>query len=327
MDFERSVLSGEIVETKTARIDGVQVGIVTGHIAAWRPDSHPGIFGVPDRIVRGAYIESIQEHKARNNRKVRMKYEHNHLIGGFPIDNVREDNIGLYAEGHINLDTQLGVDTYSFAKQKVLVDFSVGHIVQSDEVINGERVIKKARLIEGSIVGEPQNRRAQIAEVKSIHFPDLPLASANYHWNEKEAHERVMELKFSQGNGADAFIGEHMIADVIDEQLFAVPAAIKLAASNIDQEDKTGQTIIERYFAKMEEPSPFTNKTFYTVDDVKGWSNAEFKAALIDTGRFSNAAIRALVARSKEQATVPESNQVALGSLLENINATTNRLS
>lgn len=328
MNIERSVLSGEIVETKEATINGVPIGIVRGHVATWRADNSNGIFGVPDRILRGAYIASLQEHKARGNRQIRLKDHHMNIIGGFPIDTAHEDNIGLFAEGHINLETKQGAEVYSLAKQKVLVDFSVGHIVQEDKIENGERLIFKARIIEASIVDEPKNRNAQITEVKSINFADLPIAPATHAWDEDKARERVMELKFADGNGADAFIGEYLIADVIEGKLSAVPAALNIAAQEVkSSDDKQSQVILERYFGKMELPSPFESKLFYTVDDVRAWSNAEYKSALISTGVFSNGAVRALVARSKDQVTVPNPDAEALGSLIEKIQATTNRIS
>lgn len=173
MRLERATLAGEIVEVKEMSINGVPVGIVKGYIATWQKDHYPGIYGVPDRIVKGAYTRTLQEHKARNNRQIRLKDNHGRTIGGFPIDTAREDNIGLYAEGHINLDTQLGKEAYSLARQRVLVDFSVGHIVKKDTIENGERLIYDADLIEGSITDEPKNRWAKVSEVKSAHFADL----------------------------------------------------------------------------------------------------------------------------------------------------------
>jgi HK97 family phage prohead protease len=327
MNIERSALSGQIIETKLAEIDGVPIGIVSGHIATWKADNSNGIFGVPDRILKGAYTRSLQEHKARHNRQIRLKDHHMNIIGGFPIETAKEDNIGLFAEGHINLETKQGQEVYSLARQGVLVDFSVGHIVLDDRIENGERLIIEAKIIEGSIVDEPKNQRAQITEIKGIDFPDLPIAVGTTSWNEDEARAHVMELKFSDGNGADAFIGDHIIADVITGKLLVIPAALHLAAQEIKiSRDKTSQVLLERYFGKMEIKSPFDNQEFYTVDDVRNWSNAELKSALLSTGIFSNGAVRALVARAKDQATVLDSNNVAMGSLLENIKAVTQKI-
>jgi len=329
MNVERSVMTGEIVETKQIEVNNVPIGVVIGHLATWQSDSQGGIYGVPDRILRGSYVESIQEHKARNNRQVRLKDHHMNTIGGFPIQSVKEDNVGLFGEGHINLETQQGREAYSLARQGVLVDFSVGHIVQEDKIENGERLIMKARLIEASIVDEPKNRRANIKEVKTMaRFADLPIATGNPTWDEDSARNRVMELKYVDGNGADAFVDDSiLIADVVDGKLMVIPAAVHLAAEEVKKSgNKEAQLTLERYFGKMEVDSPFESKSFYTVSDVQDWTNTELKAALLDTGRFSNGAVRALVARSKDQPRVAGLDQNAMESLIEKIQATTNSL-
>lgn len=322
MKVEKSFLSGEITETKEIDVNGVPVGVVCGYMATWQPDAYDGVYGMPDRIMPGAYAESIAEHKGRNNRQIRLKEHHSVTIGGFPIDYVREDNVGLYGEGHINLSTQQGREAYALAKQGVLVDFSIGHIVTEDNIKDDERVILRADIIEASIVDEPKNRYAVVTEVKSGKFADLPIAQRDYKWDEESARERVLELKFRHGNGADAFVGGHIIADVVDDKLMVIPAAIHMAAEEVkSSDDKSAQAVLEQYFGKMNVRSPFGESAFYTVDDVKDWSNADFKSALLDTGMFSNGAARALIAKHRDQ-NVSDPNK-SLSSLLEKIVETT----
>ena len=290
---------GKIVETKEFSTNGINYGVIKGYIASWEPDARPGIYGVRDKIVKGAYADSIREHKKRNNRQVRLKDQHYRVIGGFPIDTVREDSYGLFGEGHINLELQQGRETYSLAKQGVLVDMSVGHIVKQEEIKDNFRHILSAELMEGSIVDEPANQSAKIVEVKSSSRSDLPILNdENYKWDVSLALERVMEMKFSQGNATDAFIGGILIADLIDGKLFAIPDAIEYAADEV--KNASDQLIIERYYAKMNKPSPFEKKMFYTLDDVKSLSRAEIKDMLSATGIFSNGAVRAIIARMRE---------------------------
>ena len=131
-----------------------------------------------------------------------------------------------------------------------------------------------------------------------------------------------MEMKFSTGNGSHAFIGENLIGDVIGDKLYAVPSAIRNVAALINgTEAKNQQVIIERYYAKMGEKSPFKNQMFYSVDDVKDWSNADLKSALLDTGMFSNGAVRALIATHRNQNVSDDTE--GLSSLLEKIVETT----
>lgn len=294
MRFEHKIL-GRVVETKDMQIDGVDYGVVSGYIATWEPDAWPGIYGVKDRIMPGAYTESIQNHRDRGNRQVRLKDQHYKTIGGFPIDNVKQDGIGLYGQGNINLNTQLGREAYALAKQGVLVDFSVGHIVMQEELKGGFRNILKADLIEGSIVDEPANQKANILEVKSSVGSELPLLDdANYKWDPIAALDRVLELKYSGGQ-SNAFISGILIADVIDGKLHAIPEAIKIAADEVKSDQE--QLIVERYFARMGVKSPFEKKMFYTLDDIKSLSNAEMKEILLSSGMFSNGAARAVVAK------------------------------
>lgn len=321
MRTERAMLSGEIIETKEMVVNGVNVGVIRGYIATWEPDARPGIYGVKDRIMRGAYAASIQEHKARNNRQVRLKNQHYQVIGGFPIENVREDNKGLFAEGHINLNMQLGRETYALAQQRVLVDMSVGHIVDQEEIKDGYRNILKAQLIEGSIVDEPANRGAIITEVKGGIKSDLPvLSDASYKWQEDEARGRVLEMKYSQGDASAAFVEGLLIADLIEGKLQVVPVALKAAASKVNSRE--GQLTVERYFAKMGEKSPFESKLFYTLDDVKSLGKAELKDLLTNSGVFSHGAARAIVARMVDESKPDD----GLSTLLEKIKLTTNNL-
>lgn len=158
---------GHLIETKEHTVDGVHIGIIEGYIAAWAPDEG-GMFGMPDRFHRGAFLKSIEEHKKRNNRQVRFKDHHGRTVGGFPIETVREDDIGLFGSGQINLEVQQGREAYSLAKQRVLVDFSVGFVSVEDKINANIRDIFEAKLFEGSIIDEPMNRAANVTEVKGV---------------------------------------------------------------------------------------------------------------------------------------------------------------
>lgn len=174
-EIETKYHSGRIIECKEETRNGVRIGIVAGYIATWDVDL--GSFGVRDRFLKGAFAESIQEHKDRDDRQIRMLFRHGEIIGGFPIDTVKEDNIGLFGIGEVNLAVPEGATAFSLAKQGVLVDFSIGfRIVESetettdDEII---RIISKARIFEGSIVPEPMNPEAKITEVKTINVDEV----------------------------------------------------------------------------------------------------------------------------------------------------------
>lgn len=162
---ESKAFGGYVVETKQEDRNGVPIGIVKGYIATWDIDRGS------DRFVKGAFAESIAEHQ-QLKRQLRFKDQHYKTVGGWPAEFLKEDEIGLYGVAEINLVSQKGNEAYSLAKQGVLVEFSVGYSSLEDSVEDGIRVIKKAKLWEGSIVDEPMNPKAKITEVKSINQVD-----------------------------------------------------------------------------------------------------------------------------------------------------------
>lgn len=164
--IETKSTGGRIIEVKQSVRNGVEVGIVAGYIATWDADAG-GIFGVPDQFHRGAFLNSLRDHRERGNRPIRLKDHHGRTIGGFPIETVKEDEIGLFAVGEINLETQFGREAHSLARQGVLTDFSAGFSAVDDKIQGGVRDIFEAIVWEGSIVDEPMNQNAVITEVKS----------------------------------------------------------------------------------------------------------------------------------------------------------------
>ncbi len=285
------------VEVKRATRNGIEVSIIEGYIATFAPDTG-GIFGIPDRFAKGAFLDSLQEHRDRGDRQIRLKDHHHHTIGGFPIETAIEDATGLFAVGEINLETQLGREADALIRQNVLVDMSIGFSSEEETVEDGVRVITKALVWEGSVVDEPANQGAQIVSVKSLDFQDLPLASQEAKFDVAGASDRVRgDSRAYIFQEADNKI---LIADLIDDELVAIPAAIRCAALLVKDlpEEKQPDAIchVERYFQKMNLPSPFPveQRQFIGVDEARAFSTREFEAALTKSGAFSNGAARYL---------------------------------
>lgn len=163
--FEHKILGGSILEVKQEERNGIPVGVIIGHIATF--DIDQGSFGIRDQFMPGAFLKSIHEHKTRNNRPIRLKDLHGRTVGGFPIDTVIEDKIGLFARGEINLQVQQGAELFSMVKAGFISDFSIGFISIDSDIENGLRQIKEASIIEGSAVDEPMNQAAKITAFKS----------------------------------------------------------------------------------------------------------------------------------------------------------------
>lgn len=325
--METKSFGGHIVEVKQSERNGVAVGIVEGYLAAWTPD-RGGRFGMPDRFIKGAFLDSIAEHKARDNRQIRLRDNHGRTVGGFPIDTVFEDDFGLRATGEINLEVQQGKEIYSLARQRVVTDFSIGFIAQEDKIntVAGTRDIFKAMIMEGSMADEPINVNAQILSVKSIvPFQNLDIAERMYGWDCKSAIDRVREFTDSSQHPSDdykrAFVWVDPdkqddfdayripIADVIDDNLKAVPRGVFEAGMGLHHskivipEDDAPAAInhLERYYAKMGLISPFADEAhFFNNEEVKCFDRRKLERALVSTGAFSQKAAKILAARYNE---------------------------
>lgn len=318
--METQYVGGRVLEVKQETRNGVPVGIVAGHIAAWEPDQG-GRFGVPDRFHPGAFLKSIAEHVARDNRQVRLKDHHGRTIGGFPIETVHEDEIGLFGRGEINLEVQQGREAFALARQRVLTDFSIGFISISDTLGSDFRDIFEAQVVEGSTVDDPLNKGANITEVKAVvPFQDLPLASRDRAWDSDAAVARVKDFTDSEDEPsiayrrgflwhnrdvADAFEAFRLpVADVVDGTLAAVPDGIFAAAvemksdlggTDMPESVRTGVIRhIERYYAKMDLASPFdeNDKSFYTAAEVETFTIRDVQRVLRAGGCSKKAAAR-----------------------------------
>lgn len=335
MGRETKYIGGNVVEVKQEERNGVQVGIIKGYIATW--DLDRGSWGVRDRFVKGAFLESLERHR-RDNRPVRFKDHHGRTVGGFPIAGVFEDEKGLFGAAEVNLEVQQGREAFSLARQGVLSDFSVGFSSIDDIEEGGIRTIRKAELFEGSIVDEPMNPEARITEVKSaVPFQDLPLAGKDQAWDADAAIKRVLEFTESDEKSSLAFARyvkndtksqALLIADVIDGKLTAVPAAVFAAAEQLKADDaempeadhKAAIGHIERYYAKMALPSPFEadEKQYFVADDVKAWTERELEKFLRNTGGMSKSAAKTLSDRLDVKEITPDNeNTEAIRKLLD----------
>ena len=328
MSIETKFFGGRITETKIEDRNGVKVGIVVWYIATCVIDR--GQYGVRDQFVRGAFVESINDHMSKG-RMIRLKDHHGRTVGGFPIEKVHEDNIGLFGVGEVNLEVQQGRELMALLRQRALSDFSIGFGVVEKTETDGLRIITKAVIWEGSVVDEPMNPQAIVTEVKE--FNDLPLADKDYEWDHKAALARVREFTRSIDAPSDtyrkafldfdrshpdvfeSYSDDSLIADVVDGKLVAVRKALFKAAD-------CGYSIrhFERYYDKMQMASPFDadQRKYYTADDVKDWTTRDIERALRQSGSFSKSAAKLIAAKVKnidKSAKLMDNNQDILDEL------------
>ncbi len=168
IEIKQCKIEFDKTQCKQVQRDGFEVGTVAGHIATFDLD-RGDFFGRRDQFLKGAFLESLQDFRKRN-RDIRLKDHHGRTIGVFPIENVHEDETGLFGIGELNLEVQQGKEAFALAKQGALSDFSIGFTIDKSIMDEQEeiRTISKATIWEGSIVDEPMNQFANITTVKSL---------------------------------------------------------------------------------------------------------------------------------------------------------------
>ena len=164
--METKYFGGDVLECKIEDRNGVPVGVMIGHLAAFSVD-RGGKFGMPDKFQPGAFLRTIQEHKDTKE-PVPLRDFHGRTVGGFPIEFIQEDTVGLAVRGEVNLEVQQGREAHSLARQGVIRHFSIGFRTIQDKIANGIRMIFDADLIEGSLVDRPANLDADITEIKAF---------------------------------------------------------------------------------------------------------------------------------------------------------------
>lgn len=139
-------------------------GRIGGYASKWDLEDSYG-----EAVVKGAFAESLIEW---GGRPIPMLWQHQ---SGQPIgvwDEYREDGVGLYVEGPVNLETQRGREAMSDIKMGSVSGLSIGYyelVVDSWEEArkNGVRKLHKLDLRETSPVTFPALREAQIDAIKA----------------------------------------------------------------------------------------------------------------------------------------------------------------
>jgi len=134
------------------------------------------VYSIVDRggdiVAPGAFTESLAN-LAEKKRMPAMLF--GHQASQLPVgayQSIKEDAAGLWLDGNLAIDTQLGGDLYKLMKMKALSGLSIGFVTRDDSYdrVTGIRTIKKADLWEVSLVNFPMNDAARVQSVKSIEF-------------------------------------------------------------------------------------------------------------------------------------------------------------
>ena len=122
-----------------------------------------------DIVVAGAFANAVKMHKS-GKRKVKLLYQHDMKMPIGVIDEMREDDKGLYMKGRLLVGQGVAKadEAYALMKNGAIDGLSIGYRIQDSDITrSGVRKIKQADLLEVSVVTFPMNERATVASIKS----------------------------------------------------------------------------------------------------------------------------------------------------------------
>lgn len=124
-----------------------------------------------DRIIPGAFTQELS--KFMDNPIMLFSHQLNMILGSWKM--MEEQEKGLYAEGEINLKTNIGQDIYNLISDGDLKGLSIGYSVKEDAIdkVTGVRNLLKVKLWEVSIVSIPMNQNAWITGTKYFTGVDI----------------------------------------------------------------------------------------------------------------------------------------------------------
>ena len=117
-------------------------------------------------------------------RSVKLLWQHNHEHPIGVVEELRQDNHGLFVRARINCEVEKGREAASLVKQGAIKGLSVGfNAIKHHYDAHGKRVITKAKLWEISVVTFPANPSAQILD------DTLTTKLSNLYWQIKKIRQ------------------------------------------------------------------------------------------------------------------------------------------
>lgn len=244
---------------------------------------------------------------------------------------MRDDQTGVYM-------VPKAAEKYANLKNGDISGFSIGYIAKDCEYKDVEgkrcRVIKKASLMEGSVVTFPMNDKARLTGIKSVNpTTELPLAPREESWNAPAAEKRIKEYTNSENepssdyqkyfmyfeNGRSKFFDAYKLpfVDIIDGKPHIVPRAIFAIAGvlsgarggvGIPEGDKAKiKEIVNNIYNRMSKEfadntliSPLKKKSLESIASLK-----DIETTLKETG-FTGKEAKTIISKVKEFSTRDE---------------------
>jgi HK97 family phage prohead protease len=260
-------------------------------------EGYGSVFGVKDLqdeiVERGAFKRTLKQ----KGGKFPFLYSHDHREPIGRIVEAAEDQKGLKVKGKLALGVSRANDTLVLMREKIIRSMSIGFRVVKDEWDreNGIRRLKEIDLWEISAVLFPANPRARIQRVKEIvPYQNLPLADAGRRWSASAAEKRARSwadatdtptAKYRRAflwydrEESDSFGSYKLqVADVVDDELVAIPRAIFAAAAalmgarggvKIPPDDVPRvRAHVARYYKRLDRSPPWEGQS--SIEEILG---------------------------------------------------------
>ena len=135
---------------------------------------HASVFGELDSyrdiVMPGAFKKSLEEDFEAKGRSVPMLWQHNSHSPIGMYTTIKEEKIGLYVEGEVNMEVQQGKEAHALMKQGALSGLSIGYSTVTSEWDEKQltRKLLEVNLWEVSPVTFPAGDSARISSVKAF---------------------------------------------------------------------------------------------------------------------------------------------------------------
>jgi HK97 family phage prohead protease len=167
--MERKVKNNHSNKFEVKQIEGFEIKSIDSE---GKFCGYASVFNVEDSykdIILPKAFQKTLERKNGIEKEIKLLWQHSpeEPIGIFDI--IKEDSVGLYVEGRIQLDVEKGREAYSLIKSGAVSGLSIGYSVKNANLDkdSGVRTISDIDLWEISIVTFPANRHANITFVKT----------------------------------------------------------------------------------------------------------------------------------------------------------------
>jgi len=116
-----------------------------------------------DIVKKGAFLRSIEDSARRP-----LLWQHDSKIPIGVIEEIQEDNYGLFIRGKFLLEVEKAREAYALVKNGSITGLSIGYIPRKILRTSEGRVLTEVELLEVSLVTFASNSLAKITEIKNI---------------------------------------------------------------------------------------------------------------------------------------------------------------